>query len=141
MILHLDPKICGHQCRKPFAPSKLTSTVNSSRQCGRLQALPATCAKQQAAQPVHSRHVKAVELRRGDLTWRQPPWQFDNITTADALQLGSLKEIDSSVSTQANGCISCSFKAATDCIVQHRKLNRHMSWCITMCPQLELDIL
>ena len=88
--LHLTSVVSGRQpvFARPF------SKKGSSR------VLPAVSAKQHSAQLAQSRNLKVVELRRGDLTWRHPPWHFDCTTTADALQLDGLKEIDNVVGMQ-----------------------------------------
>ena len=85
-------------CCKPFTSSKQSVREQESRLSRRryLKAVSASGSKQ-AAQVLQLRKAKVVELRRGDLTWRQPPWHFDCTTTIDALQLDSLKEIDSEV--------------------------------------------
>lgn len=88
--LHLSSVVSGRQpvVARPFSKK------------GYFRVLPAVSAKQHSAQPAQPRNSKVIELRRGDLTWRQPPWHFDCTTTADALQLDGLKEIDSVVGMQ-----------------------------------------
>lgn len=99
MLLHSGLTPCCNLCCKPFTSFKQSVREQESRLSRRryLKAVSARGSKQQAAQVVQHRKAKVVELRRGDLTWRQPPWHFDCTTTIDALQLDSLKEIDSEV--------------------------------------------